>query len=133
MPPRMESWSMPEMMLSRFSGCIPIFTGTWCSWSTSSPAPRTPVFTLYGHLSSNAVATGDQVSRGEVIGEVGLTGSAIGSHLHFETRLAAPEYGNTVNPELFLAPLPPADTEQPAGILAGRIEDQFGDSLRILP
>jgi hypothetical protein len=90
-----------------------------------------PVYTLYGHLSSITVQTGDQVSRGEVIGAVGLSGAAIGSHLHFETRLAEPDYGNTVNPELFLPPLPLAGNGQPSGVLAGRIEDQFGESLRI--
>ena len=112
-------------------GLYPNFYGNLVLLEHKLPGSQTPVFTLYGHLSSIAVATGDQVTRGEVIGEVGLTGSAIGSHLHFETRLAAPGYSNTVNPELFLAPLPPADTEKPAGILAGRIENQFGDSLRI--
>jgi hypothetical protein len=112
-------------------GLYPNFYGNLVLLKHKLPGSQIPAFTLYGHLSSIAVATGDQVSRGEVIGEVGLSGSAIGSPLPFETHLAEPEYGNTVNPELYLASLPPADTDEPTGILAGRIEDQFGDSLRI--
>jgi murein DD-endopeptidase MepM/ murein hydrolase activator NlpD len=40
--------------------------------------------TRYGHLSRFAVATGADVKRGEVIGYVGATGRATGSHVHYE-------------------------------------------------
>ena len=42
--------------------------------------------TLYAHCSSICVATGQQVQAGQVIGYVGHTGRAMGSHLHLETR-----------------------------------------------
>jgi murein DD-endopeptidase MepM/ murein hydrolase activator NlpD len=40
--------------------------------------------TRYGHLSKFNVKVGDQVKRGDVIGFVGATGRATGSHVHYE-------------------------------------------------
>lgn len=41
------------------------------------------VATLYGHLSELKVKAGDKVARGQVIGLSGMTGLALGDHLHF--------------------------------------------------
>jgi murein DD-endopeptidase MepM/ murein hydrolase activator NlpD len=42
--------------------------------------------TRYAHLHRSHVRKGDRVERGRVIGEVGRTGNATTSHLHFEVR-----------------------------------------------
>jgi murein DD-endopeptidase MepM/ murein hydrolase activator NlpD len=42
--------------------------------------------TLYAHLSQLAIAAGQSVQRGQVIGRVGSTGFSTGPHLHFEVR-----------------------------------------------
>jgi hypothetical protein len=44
--------------------------------------------TWYGHLSRRAVASGEWVRAGQVIGYGGRTGRASAVHLHFETRYA---------------------------------------------
>ena len=50
--------------------------------------------TRYGHLSKFAIAVGDQVKRGQVIGLAGATGRATGSHVHYEVSVAT----RAVNP-----------------------------------
>ncbi len=54
--------------------------------------------TLYAHMSSLAVRNKDYVIKGQVIGYVGRTGRATGSHLHYEVL----KYGIRQNPILFL-------------------------------
>lgn len=43
--------------------------------------------TRYAHMSRIAVAPGQAVKRGEVIGYVGSTGMSTGAHLHYEVRI----------------------------------------------
>jgi hypothetical protein len=62
------------------------------------------LYTLYAHLSKVEVTTGDTVTAGQKIGEVGASGSATGSHLHFEVRIDPVDYSSTLNPELWLVP-----------------------------
>ncbi|MFN3425411.1 MAG: M23 family metallopeptidase [Novosphingobium meiothermophilum] len=50
--------------------------------------------TRYGHMSRIAVAEGQQVRKGDIIGYVGSTGRSTGPHLHYEVRVA----GEAVNP-----------------------------------
>ena len=52
----------------------------------------------YAHASIRLVKLGDVVLRGAKIGEVGRTGRATGTHLHFEVR----QRGAPVNPTQFL-------------------------------
>jgi murein DD-endopeptidase MepM/ murein hydrolase activator NlpD len=54
--------------------------------------------TAYGHQSAIAVACGQSVAQGQVIGYVGCTGHCTGPHLHFEVRID----GNPVDPMGYL-------------------------------
>jgi len=64
------------------------------------------MYTLYAHLSKVDVEIGDEVKAGDQIGEVGQSGVATGSHLHFEVRRGGDgkDYFSTQNPELWLIP-----------------------------
>lgn len=58
----------------------------------------------YGHLSGFApgLKVGDTVSRGQVIGFMGHTGAATGTHLHFEIRVNSNRYANVTDPLPYL-------------------------------
>jgi murein DD-endopeptidase MepM/ murein hydrolase activator NlpD len=84
-----------------------------------------PVFTLYGHMNSLDVATGQRIERGKKIGTIGDSGIAQGPHLHFEVRVGDPfSFGATRNPELWIRPY------FKFGTLAGRVTDANGTILR---
>jgi murein hydrolase activator len=57
------------------------------------------LYTLYGHLSQLGVGGGDRVTRGQVVGLAGDTGSLKGSKLYFEVR----RNGEAEDPLLWLA------------------------------
>jgi murein DD-endopeptidase MepM/ murein hydrolase activator NlpD len=85
------------------------------------------LYTLYAHLSDILVQLGQRVSAGDVIGEVGQTGVAIGSHLHFEVRLGDGEdSSSTENPELWLIPNP-----DESGRLMGAIQLSIVDPVHL--
>lgn len=56
------------------------------------------VSTRFGHLSRVAVADGQKVATGDIIGYAGSTGRSTGPHLHYETRVN----GEPLDPEPWL-------------------------------
>lgn len=59
--------------------------------------------TRYGHMSRIAVAEGQRVRKGDVIGYVGSTGRSTGAHLHYEVRIG----GDAVNPLPYMQTVAP--------------------------
>lgn len=57
---------------------------------------------LYGHLASINVQTGQEVDKNAIIGREGSTGASTGTHLHFEIRLN----GKPVNPLQYVSGRP---------------------------
>ncbi|HET6597718.1 MAG TPA: M23 family metallopeptidase [Anaerolineales bacterium] len=85
------------------------------------------LFTLYAHLSKIDVRVNQKVPAGETIGEVGRTGGAIGSHLHFEVRRGnVQDYFATQNPELWLLPAQD-ENGTPLGVLLISLIDGNGN------
>ena len=56
------------------------------------------ISTRYGHLSAFAVTQGQHVTRGQVIGYVGMSGRSTGPHLHYEVWV----HNSPVNPYKYL-------------------------------
>jgi len=56
------------------------------------------ITTKYAHLKALYVVVGEEVSRGQVIGVVGMTGRTTGPHLHYEVLVS----GTPVNPARYL-------------------------------
>ena len=50
--------------------------------------------TFYGHFRKRFVDIGQEVTKYQIIGEMGSTGTSTGSHLHYEVRF----YGKSTNP-----------------------------------
>lgn len=56
------------------------------------------ITTLYAHMASIAVIPGETVSRGQVIGYVGMSGHSTGAHVHYEVRI----HDTPVNPHRYM-------------------------------
>ena len=56
------------------------------------------ITTLYAHMASIAVIPGETVTRGQVIGYVGVSGRSTGAHVHYEVRI----HDTPVNPHRYM-------------------------------
>ncbi len=74
-----------------------------------------PMYTLFGHMQTLSVESGQRVERGQQVGGTGMTGIAIGPHVHVEVRMGQPGYDQVYNPDLWLEPIPGL------GTLAGQV------------
>ena len=86
---------------------VVVFAGNTGDWAGNHVAVRhvDGTTTMYSHMSRMAVATGQTVQTGQVIGYVGQTGRAFGAHLHFEVYPRGTRYGDVykaVNPTPYL-------------------------------
>ncbi len=74
------------------------------------------VYVLYGHLQQIQVSDGERVVRGEQVGSTGMTGIAIGPHVHVEVRLDTPvNYDAVYNTALWMQPF------AGYGVIAGQV------------
>lgn len=77
--------------------------------------------TRYSHLSAFDVQDGQRVNKGQVIGRMGQTGTATGTHLHYEVLVN----GKKVDPRAGRFPFDPGAVAQAAEKAAQALED-FG-------
>lgn len=69
-----------------------------------TPEGEKEVFLLYGHLNEVFAERGQRLNPGDSVGTVGMTGIAIGPHLHVEIRVGQNSYMTAVNPVLWMQP-----------------------------
>lgn len=58
-------------------------------------------YVMYAHLSQKLVNVGDKIQKGQLIGIMGRTGYATGTHLHFSVWDGYPHHSNSINPLSF--------------------------------
>jgi murein DD-endopeptidase MepM/ murein hydrolase activator NlpD len=100
---------------------VPNFYGNVVVIRHNIEGVRLPIYSLYGHLKEVTVTKGQQLHLGKMIGTVGATGSAVGSHLHFEVRIGYNNYSANQNPVLWMRP------GDGMGVVAGIVKSEDGD------
>jgi len=75
----------------------------WSGYGISVTVNHGNVSTHYAHQSRTAVAVGQHVDAGQVIGYVGATGDVTGPHLHFEVATSSGVLGSQIDPVPFMA------------------------------
>lgn len=96
-------------------GAYPDFFGNVILLQSDQSWQGRPLYVLYGHMQTVSVSPGQHVTPGQEVGRVGMTGIAIGPHVHVEVRLDDTGYNQSYNAELWMTPLPGY------GTLAGQV------------
>lgn len=89
-----EGWGINSSWMGSIAGiCVIIDHGS--------------VYTGYAHMSSTTVDKGQVVSKGQLIGYSGSTGTSTGGHVHFEFISKPPQWSNgyagRINPSQFMS------------------------------
>lgn len=79
-----------------------LFAGLQGAYGNFICIAHSTVSSCYAHLGEMLVTTGMSVSRGQLIGKVGMTGRTTGPHLHFEVRQGLAMWAKPINPMAFL-------------------------------
>jgi murein DD-endopeptidase MepM/ murein hydrolase activator NlpD len=85
---------------------------------------------VYGHLSSFApgIEPGRQITQGEVIGYIGLTGRTTGPHVHFEVRFKSRPVDPLTYSALKHPQLGGADLDHLRKVLASNLSEREGEN-----
>ena len=83
------------------------------------------MYSLYAHLHENSITVkeGDSISQGEVIAKAGSSGTATGTHLHFEIRTGSSS-DSTVDPLDYIDPANPRPKSGTLTFVAGETTKQ---------
>lgn len=89
--------------------------------------------TVYAHLNKRTVFEGQNIKQGTVIGNMGRTGQATGTHLHFETHQQEWRYDKkfALDPEILLGKVDTGEIVQ--GGIAGINDDVLEASSHVKP
>jgi len=93
-------------VLAANSGVVAVADDTFYGGNTIVLDHGLGIYTVYMHLQEFRAASGQVVSKGDVIGLVGSTGRSTGPHLHYTVKVD----GSSTNPTA-MASLPLADEE----------------------
>ncbi|WP_104105324.1 M23 family metallopeptidase [Nocardioides sp. 616] len=115
-------------VLASTDGVVTVRTDqSWAGkWLVEVDAGPDGVETWYAHMQAVGVRSGEQVTAGQPIGQVGALGNATGCHLHFEVH---PGGGPPVDPTQWLAENVGKD---PSTIPAGQNTSALGETAVLL-
>lgn len=100
-----------------FAGRAGMDNATWARLGNAVVLQHGGLYvTIYGHLRRVLVREGEQVHRGQILGEVGSTGWSTNPHLHYEVRkVVSAEKAVPLDPRFFILDYPWSQQERAVG------------------